>query len=48
MYHDSMIELFKKMTNIKYKPLSQDKNPRLLLTDIDGLWYMKIISKKPE
>ena len=46
MYHDAMIELFKQITTMKFKPLSQDKNHQFLLTDIGGSWYMKKMSKK--
>ena len=45
MYHEDMIYLFKQMPTMKSKPLSQDKNHQLILTDIGGLWYMKKMSK---
>ena len=38
MYHEDIIELFKQIPTIKSKPLSQDKNLQLLLTDIGGVW----------
>ena len=36
MYHESMIELFKQIPTMKSKPLSQDQNHQLLLTNIGG------------
>ena len=40
-----MIELFKKIPNIKSKPLSQDKKHQFPLSGIGGAWYMEKISK---
>ena len=39
MHHESIIELFKQITTMKPKPLSQDKKLQLLLTDIYSAWY---------
>ena len=46
IYHDAIIELFKQVSTMKYKPISQDKNHQLVLSDIDGTWYMRQISKE--
>ena len=36
-----MIESFKKITTMIFKPLIQDKNHQLLLKYIGSDWYMK-------
>ena len=36
MDHEAMEKLFKKIPNMKSKPLSYDKKYHLLLTDISG------------
>ena len=36
MYNDSMIELFKQIPNMEYKPFSPDKKHQFLLTGTSG------------
>ena len=40
IYNEAITKLFEIPTK-KSKPLSQDKNHQLLLTDIGSAWYMK-------
>ena len=46
MYHEAMIELFKQIPTTKSKLLSQYTKHKLLLTEIGGSCYEKIIIKK--
>ena len=46
MYYDAIIELFKEISTMKSKLISQDKKDQLLLTDIGGSWYIKKLRNK--